>query len=113
MGKQIKANRPKTKDEEMEELKSMLEFTNRQLEHLIWQVVGNPGMGIHGLKPMCMELKEEVHKINEWKNGMWKVDFKKLVTRRTILYIIKIIGLIIAIGSGSFGVNQLWEHFIK
>lgn len=93
--------------DELEEIKSMLEYQGRQMEQLIWQVMGNKEMKIKGVNPSLEELQKDVSDIKQWREGMWKIDLKKLMTAKSILSTLKFIAWVIGVGTGGYGVHEL------
>lgn len=93
--------------ESIEELKAILEHQNERMDHLIWQVVGNEKLGIEGLKPSMKRIEKDVHDMKKWRDGMWKVDLKKFLTKEVIntatrFFIYGIFG-----GGGAIGMVEL------
>lgn len=100
--------------DDIKHIKNLLEFQGKQLEQLIWQVKGNEGLQIKGIVPTLEEVSTKVNDINVWREGMWKIDLKKLMTAKSILGTLRFIAVIVGVGGGSFGVHQLFKLlFIK
>lgn len=93
--------------ESIEEIKAILEHQNERMEHLIWQVVGNERLGIEGLKPGVLRIEKDLQELKVWRDAMWKLDLKKIVTKETINTVAKIFIYAIGIGGGSFGFFEL------
>jgi hypothetical protein len=107
-------------EESTEAIKSMLrkqnekmEFHAKQMEYLIWHVKGNEEMKIKGIGPALDDLQTEMHAFKLWKESLWKIDLKNLVTRQTINTLTKIFIYALGIGSGSFGVFELLHTIVN
>ena len=100
--------------ESIEELKSILEnqnlileHQNDRIEHLIWQVVGNEKLEIEGLKPAVKRIEKDVHDIKKWRDGMWKIDLKRVLTKEVINTTSRVFIYAVVGGGGSFGMFEL------
>lgn len=93
--------------ESIEELKAILEKQDERMEHLIWQVVGNETLGIEGLKPSMKRIEKDVHEMKTWRDGMWKLDFKRFLTKGMITSVTKVFIYSVVGGGGSFGMFEL------
>lgn len=102
------------------EIRESFKRQDLAIEHLTWQVTGHESLGIEGLKPSMKRMEGDVKKIqtelgniNAWKNGMWKIDLKKLVTAKAMLRTVKSIAWMVGMGGGSFGALKLFEFIFE
>lgn len=108
----------------VEDIKTMLRRQNEQMrhqgeqiEHLIWQVVGNPSHGIEGMKPTVKKMSDDIHELKRWRNEMWKIDISKIFTRETIttgtkIFLYSILAAVVG-GGGSFAINEFLKALVS
>lgn len=92
---------------------ALQKHTADQTEHLIWQVMGNPSMNIQGIGPAVKELKKELSEVKEWRQSMWKIDLKKLMTAQSLLKTARAVAYMTGIGTAGFTVSKLYEILFK
>lgn len=89
-----------------------MDFMEKQNEQLIWLIKGNKNLHIKGLAPSVEDLQQDVREIKVWKDGLWKLDLKKLVSKETVNIIAKIFIWSIGLGGGVFGVIKILTALI-
>lgn len=99
--------------ESIEELKAILEKQDERMEHLIWQVVGNEKLGIEGLKPSMKRIEKDVHEMKMWRDGMWKVDLKRFMTKEVVNGATKFFIYGVFGGGGALGIIKLIKLIFK
>lgn len=108
-----------------------MDFMEKQNEQMIWLLKGNPNLKIKGVFPILenlqsdvallqtdvkevkkwngqiAEIRKDLNDVKNWREAMWKVDFKKFVTKESINMAVKIILGLVGLGTGAYGVIEL------
>jgi len=111
-------------EQSTEDIKAMLRKQNEQMNHqgkqiqqLIWQVVGSPSNGIEGMKPTVAKMANDVHELKKWRNEMWKIDLAKVFTKETIttgtkIFLYSILAAVVG-GGGTFAINEFLKALVS